>query len=144
MKRLIQTQNPEVVKQILPFWRKYLGKIKYSLDEAELNRFAACFIPGSSYRLFVLFDEKEKKICGFCTMYLDENYGALILLQEATEDREAMKEELIYLAGKIGAIAVYFSTERNEKAWERLVGTKKIASILELPMEKVNKEKKEE
>jgi len=133
MKKLIQTQNPEIIKQIIPLWRKYLAKIKNSLDEAELNRFVACFLPNGFYRLFVLVDEKEKKIDGFCTLYLDENYGALIILQEATNDYKAMKDELIYLAKRIGATAIYFSTERNEKAWERLVGTEKVATVLRLP-----------
>jgi len=131
--QLIQTQNPEMIKKILPFWKKYLAKIKHSLDEAELNRLAACFIPNSSYRFFVLIDEKEKKVHGFCVMYLDEHYGALILLQEATDKREKMHKELSFLAKKIGASAMYFSTERNPEAWRRLAGTKKIATTLELP-----------
>ena len=131
--KLIQTQNPEIIHQILPFWRKYLAKIKRSLDEAELNRFVACFEPNSFYRLFILLDEKNKKIHGFCVVYMDEHYGALIILQEATDNRKAMYEELNYLAKKIGATAMYFSTERNAKAWERLVGAKSIATTLELP-----------
>jgi len=131
--KLIQTQNPEIVKQILPFWKKYLAKIKRSLDEAELNRFTACFVPNSFYRLFILLDEKNKKIHGFCVVYMDEHYGALMILQEATDNHKAMHDELSFFAKKVGATAMYFSTERNVKAWERLVGAKSIATTLKLP-----------
>jgi len=131
--KLIQTQNPEIIRQILPFWRNYLTKIKYSFDEAELSRFTACFIPNSPYKLFVLIDDKNKKIHGFCVVYMDEHYGALIILQAATDDHKAMHNELSFFTKKIGATAMYFSTERNAKAWERLVGAKSIATTLELP-----------
>jgi len=134
--KLIQTQNPEIVKQILPFWKKYLTKIKRSLDEAELNRFTACFEPNSFYRLLILINEKNKKIHGFCAICMDEHYGALIILQEATDNHKAMYDELSFFAKKVGATAMYFSTERNAKAWERLVGAKSIATTLELPFKK--------
>ena len=140
--QLIQTQNPEMIKKVLPFWKKYLAKIKYSLDEAELNRFTACFEPNNFYRLLVLIDEKNKEICGFCTIYMDEYYGALIILQAATDNHKAMHDELSFFAKKVGATAMYFSTERNAKAWERLVGAKSIATTLELPFkdnQEVNK-----
>lgn len=134
--KLIQTQNPEIIKQIIPFWRKYLAKIKNSVYEAELNRLISCFVYNSFYKLFVLFDEKEKKIHGFCVMYLDGNYGSLILLQGAVDDCKIMYEELMRLINKAGIVSVYFSTERNEKAWERLIGAKKIGTFLELPLKK--------
>ncbi|RKX56591.1 MAG: hypothetical protein DRP29_09455, partial [Thermodesulfobacteriota bacterium] len=125
-----------------PFWKKYLAKIKRSLDEAELNRFVACFEPNSFYRLFILLDEKNKKIHGFCVVYMDEHYGALIILQEATDNHKAMHDELSFFAKKVGATTMYFSTERNAKAWERLVRAKSIATTLELPFkdnQEVNK-----
>ncbi|RKX63945.1 MAG: hypothetical protein DRP34_00630 [Thermodesulfobacteriota bacterium] len=131
--QLIQTQNPEIILKIMPFWRNYLTKIRHSSDEAELNRFAACFIPNNPYRFFVLVNEETKKIHGFCVVYMDEHYGALVILQEATDNHKAMHEELSNLAKKVGATAMYFSTERNAKAWERLVGAKSIATTLELP-----------
>lgn len=131
--KLIQTQNPEIIRQILPFWRNYLTKIRHSSDEAELNRLTACFISNTPYRLFVLLNEKTKEIHGFCVVCMDEHYGALMILQEATDNHKAMHEEISFLAKKIGATAMYFSTERNAKAWERLVGAKSIATTLELP-----------
>jgi len=133
--KLLQTQNPNIVPLIVKWWHKYLRKIKTELEEGELLKLAGCFGFGADNRLFVLMDEKKKEIHGFCVVNFDNSYNAIIIYQMATDRREDMKRELLKLKDSSGATAIYFTTERNPKAWQRLAGVKPVGYLMELTEE---------
>jgi len=129
--RLLQSQNPNIVLPIINWWRKYLSKVSGGFDEAELAILANAFSPTGETKFFVLIDE-EKKIHGFATVAMDHAYGAMCVKQVATDNPHEMKKELLSLADKAGATEVYFATERNPRAWKRLLGAKLIGYLMKI------------
>lgn len=71
------------------------------------------------------------KLKGFVIAGID-THNALNLYACAVDDVRALKEAVLELEDKIGAIGTYFATERNIEAWERLTGSKKVATILKV------------
>ena len=130
--KLVQTQNPNIIPLVFKWWRKYLSKIRIEIEEGEVNRLAEAFRPDGETRFCVLVDEK-KDIHGFATVFMDQAYGALFVMQVATDKPREMHRELTKLAEMAGATGIYFVTERNPQAWERLLGAKQVGYMMELP-----------
>ena len=88
MAKLLQTQNPEFLLKIMPYWRKYIRKIKDC--EAELQKLMLVFKPASEYRFCLLCNEKNQ-IIGFCVVTLTEE-SVLYVMQASTDDVKSLKK----------------------------------------------------
>ena len=50
----------------------------------------------------------------------------------STDDVRLLKEKIEEIADKIGAVNIVYYTERNPKAWERLIKGKTIGYLMEV------------
>ena len=130
MTGLYQTGNPEVLLKLREHWRRYLRKIDKRFHEAELNKLVSCFKADSERRLHILV--QEGNIVGFCVLTIDPDTQALFVSQASVDDAKLLKKEIDKKAKEIGATAIMFCTERNSKAWERLIKARTIGHVMEV------------
>jgi len=129
--QLIQVQTPEIILKLKDYWRKYIAKLKEGLEEGELNRLMMAFIPLNVYRLLILVNN-NKEIHGFALVFMDNVYNDLFVAQCSTDRPKEMKMALIEFAKKSGATGIYFNTERNPRAWGRLLNAENIGYTMKI------------
>jgi len=120
MVRLLQTQNPDFLLKVMSYWRKYIRRAKDC--EAELQKLMLAFKPTSEYRFCLLCNEKNQ-IIGFCVVTLTEE-SALYVMQASTDDVKSLKKAVEQMAEQANAVKICFCTERNPRAWQKLIGAK--------------------
>ena len=65
-------------------------------------------------------------------MTFEDLSNSLLGLQVSTDNIKKLTKRVKEMADKTGAINIMFYTERNPKAWEKLIGAKTIGNIMEV------------
>ena len=133
--KLIQTQDYRIVPRLWPWARKYLARVPAYLHEGELKYFVSAFHPNADNRLAVLVDEETGELHGYVLFTLEKAYNHLFIQQIGVDDIKALKEELVKLADRAGAVRIAGITHRNPMAYKRAIGMEPKAVYVELDIQ---------
>ena len=118
--RLIHVTNPAILRVVFPFFLMYLGKIVSSSEEQEMMNLVGAFEKDSPLKLYVLTD--GERVGGYCLLSWDTPSESFFVLQCGVDDVKAFVKALDGLLRDLDVKCIYFITERNVVAWNRLVG----------------------